>query len=1201
MPPPPSTDARIGTLFGSFCIVRKLGEGGMGVVYEAEHQKIGRRAAVKLLHTQLAHDEEYAQRFLNEARVVNVIRHRGLVEIFDFGKLPDGTLFYVMEFLEGGSLYKRITERNAPFKEPEVVGLGLQIARALAAAHKSGVVHRDLKPENIMLEADPVNQGQDWVKILDFGIAKVRGSKTSGTDPDKTDVSTRIGSFMGTPLYMAPEQHGAAEGVDGRADVFSLGVILYELLAGQLPFKNNALSLLSSTPPSVQKLNPVVSRRLSGLVDRMMSARRDERPTMDEVTRQLTAMQPGAGRSAKRLVVVAGAIGLFVGALLITLFNGERIPTPAELRNLSLEALAGYLQANDAKLRVMAVRAIGQSRDFDQRSMLEPLIRSVERPDPATAAVVEEAARALGQVGAADATGLLLALLSRPETPGVQLAAAGALAQLQHPRGLEALKQFLADGDDLSKVQAALLLIEHRDFSGAPLLWASVTRGRLSDERRVEVLGRLARSDDALARQRLAEDLVHLGSGEARVQVAYTLAQLGEDSGWTYLKRAATQPGPLNEQLLALRFLAGLGDSEQQAHLSEIAKDRKQPDSVREQAMAGLGDTAHHPGLIPLSQALTERGASARLRIAAAGAILQITAGERARLGEQSLNCARATIGSDSMAMRELAVAMLADINSEQTIAPLGEALRDNEREIRRSAARALGKKNMRAAVQALKPALADTDPEVRNLAMQSIGHILKALEHHGDREAVTLVLSELRKMTTSDSELDRIAASGVLLQLNEAQSLERSILRSGLSAKDPLARRLAVDLGETDRPALLKALADPDAAVRLMAAHRLASQGLRDGAAVLRKATTSGDGEGLAAYVALRKLGESVPPPPGLESLLTSADLSARLLVLDLLPELPDGDAQRLIRIALLDPVAVVRRRVAESAAQLYRRTQQISFLRMVRSLRNDSDAIVRAQAATLAEELDRLPQTAHPADLGHRTEFTRPADLAVPLPRTVGPTSQAMGEIWVDGEEMVRIQIDKNSPQPLTGQPISVSSGKHHISYVGGGLDIQVRPGQMTKVRIPVSLADQLLQDGKDALGRKDFQRAQENLDRVRRLVQRGKAQPSLQAELFYQQARLYEARQQLDPAIAEYNRALNVPANQRRTELNTALQGTLSRLASKVGRIQIFTPTEGGCQMTREFLSPPGQQVISLGKGQTRTVYAQVGSITKVMACP
>ena len=150
MPSPPHTDARIGTLFGSFRIVRKLGEGGMGVVYEAQHQKIGRRVAVKLVHPKFASDEEYARRFLNEARAVNVIRHRGLVEIFDFGKLPDGTLYYVMELLEGSSLARRISDRRAPFKPDEVVDTAIQLARALAAAHRAGVVHRDPRQKHTL-------------------------------------------------------------------------------------------------------------------------------------------------------------------------------------------------------------------------------------------------------------------------------------------------------------------------------------------------------------------------------------------------------------------------------------------------------------------------------------------------------------------------------------------------------------------------------------------------------------------------------------------------------------------------------------------------------------------------------------------------------------------------------------------------------------------------------------------------------------------------------------------------------------------------------------------------------------------------------------------------------------------------------------------------------------------------------------------
>ena len=1197
----PSSDPRIGTLFGNFRIVRKLGEGGMGIVYEAENPKIQSRAAVKILHAHLAEDEEFAQRFLNEARAVNVIRNRGLVEIFDFGKLPDGTLYYVMELLNGDSLHKRLAERKGPFPQLEVIGIGVQVARALAAAHKVGIVHRDLKPENIMIEADPVNAGQDWVKILDFGIAKIRASKAQQTDPDKTDVKTQVGSSMGTHRYMPPEQHGNAEDVDGRADVFSLGVVLYELLTGHPPFKSSSLNLLVQTPPFVLTVNPAVSVRLSKLIAKMMAARRDDRPTMEEVATQLSSMLPAAVRNAKRLMALTGVLGIVVGAVLILLLSIDRVPTPSELRNRSHEVLAGYLNSSDAQARLLSVRAIGQSRDLDQRSLLDPLVRVTGKLSPDAVGVSKEAARALGLLGAADATSPLLALLSRTEAPALQLAAAGALAQLQHPRGLEALRQLFGEGDELTKVQAALMLMEHRDFGGAPLLWASVTRGRLSEERRIEVLGRLARSDDDQAKQRLAEDLARLPSGEPRVKVAYALAQLGEDSGWAELKSAAMKTGALGDQLLALRLLAALGDTEQESKLVELVRDRKQPDSVREQAMAGLADGSHHSSLAPLSKSLDERGASARLRIAAAGAILQITAGELARLGEQSLHSARAALGSDSMAMRELAVAMLAEMNSPQAVELLGEALRDREKDIRRSAASALGKKSLRGAVVALKPALQDSDPEVRSLAVQSIGQIAQTLGQRGDSQAAGPVVDELRRLSAAGSESDRLVASGVLLQLGEAQSGERTVLREGLSSKDANQRRLAIELGDADRPTLISALKDPDGKVRLAAAHRLAKQGHHDGADVLRTEAASGDREGLLAYVTLRKLGEDVPPPPGLGSLLTSGDVSTRLVVLGFVRDLPMEDAGRLVKIALLDPIPVVRRRAAEVSAELYRTTRLTRYLRIVRSLRNDPDVSVRAQATVLTEELEQFVKSARPIDLG--------TSVAEPLhgkPENPPPTKQAppalpgMGELIAEGEELVRFQIDKGPHQVITGRPIAIPVGKHRISFLGGGQDVMIQQHQPVRLRIPVLQADQFCQDAKDALGRKDLLHAQENLDKLRRLVQRGKASQSLQADLSFQQARLFEARDQLDAALIEYNRALNIPANQRRADLNTALQSALSRLSSRVSRIQVFTMVDGRCVMSRELLSPPGQQQISIGNGQTRTVYATVGSVNKVTAC-
>jgi hypothetical protein len=210
-------------------------------------------------------------------------------------------------------------------------------------------------------------------------------------------------------------------------------------------------------------------------------------------------------------------------------------------------------------------------------------------------------------------------------------------------------------------------------------------------------------------------------------------------------------------------------------------------------------------------------------------------------------------------------------------------------------------------------------------------------------------------------------------------------------------------------------------------------------------------------------------------------------------------------------------------------------------------------------------------------------------------------MGTLLAEGEDLVRFQIDKLPSQSVNGTLIPISVGKHRISYAGGSAEVQILPGKTSRVKIPASVADQLLQDGKDAIGRQDYQHAQEHLERLRRLVQRGKASPSLQADLSFQQARLHESQQRFDAALEEYNRVLNIPESQRRLELNTALKSVLTRLSSRTGRIQIFTPIDGNCLMVREILSPPGQQVISVGPGQTRTVYSRVGSITKVTTCP
>jgi serine/threonine protein kinase len=233
---------------GNYRILELLGEGGMGAVYLAEHPGIGRKAAVKVLHPGMAQNEEVVTRFFNEARAANAIHHPGIVEIFDFGTLASGATYIIMEYLDGESLAARI-RRSGRLRVGDAVELAAQTADVLGAAHEKGIVHRDLKPDNLFLVADPRRPGREMVKVLDFGIAKLNAGTTGSGS-----VKTRTGTVMGTPLYMSPEQCRGTKEVDHRADIYALGIILYEMLCGEPPFVSEGhgelIHMHIGTPPA---------------------------------------------------------------------------------------------------------------------------------------------------------------------------------------------------------------------------------------------------------------------------------------------------------------------------------------------------------------------------------------------------------------------------------------------------------------------------------------------------------------------------------------------------------------------------------------------------------------------------------------------------------------------------------------------------------------------------------------------------------------------------------------------------------------------------------------------------------------------------------------------------------------------------------------------------------------------------------------
>ena len=271
-----------GTRVGEYDIEAKIGEGAMGTVYRAVHPAIGKRVAIKVMTPKLFDEPESVKRFVAEARAVAAIRHPGIVDIFGFGRLPDGRTYLVMEWLDGSTLGDRLQKGPLPFEE--ACDFLRQIARALEAAHGKGIVHRDLKPDNVFIHH--IEDEKPQCKLLDFGLAKVTNKE------DGLVAKTRTGQLLGTPLYMSPEQC-KSKGVDHRTDIYALGCIAYEILCGRVPFDcDNVAELISAhlvgEAPRPSTLKPDLAPELDRLLFAMIAKDPDQRPTLAEVRRVIS-------------------------------------------------------------------------------------------------------------------------------------------------------------------------------------------------------------------------------------------------------------------------------------------------------------------------------------------------------------------------------------------------------------------------------------------------------------------------------------------------------------------------------------------------------------------------------------------------------------------------------------------------------------------------------------------------------------------------------------------------------------------------------------------------------------------------------------------------------------------------------------------------------------------------------------------------
>ncbi|HEU4478672.1 MAG TPA: serine/threonine-protein kinase [Pyrinomonadaceae bacterium] len=457
---------------GRFRIECEIGTGGMGTVYRATHLGLERPVAVKIIKREFAGDRDVADRFLREARTMARLRHPHAAMIFDAGNLPDGRHFIIMEFVEGTTLSQALARER--FSAERAVKIAVQICEVLAEAHQLGIIHRDLKPSNIMLN-------ERGVRVLDFGVAKVLVTP----DSTATHATTGSGQIVGTPRYMSPEQC-LGQRVGARSDLYSLGVVLYEMLAGRPPFIDALPSAVLvkhaiAPPPPLPQMRPDIPKQLALAVHTLLAKRPEDRPRTAAAARALLEKSlvrrerdlPETAPFSSTLAVVAErgnivfrlaapfATVIFLGALLFVWGgNGETASqSSASLQASNLEAFPAEL--NEGDYGSAPAPSLANSVKFAKGITARPL--DLSHAENIAATVSQKSIRGVQLLNTAKGTMVVAMHAVRPKGfskffvigrrgDAFRILARGQLDNERFKNGLWKAETVDADGDDYDEV-----------------------------------------------------------------------------------------------------------------------------------------------------------------------------------------------------------------------------------------------------------------------------------------------------------------------------------------------------------------------------------------------------------------------------------------------------------------------------------------------------------------------------------------------------------------------------------------------------------------------------------------------------------------------------------------------------------------------------------------------------------------------------